>query len=140
MKYDTLQDRYNYSEGLTYSRLVIYIYIIRRMDMKRLVCFVIIASAIISGLYAFDSSVSGSWGLIDPDGEKVEFLRFSNAEIIIMETLYRKGSYTESTDSIYFNGEDVVMQYYRLSPNKLLFILFNTDDMQDTITLILSKL
>jgi hypothetical protein len=94
------------------------------------------------GLYAFDRSLNGSWGLVQ-DGEKIEFIRFNNNEILIMNTLFRSNDYEEADDSIYiddFDGDSVIVQYYRLSPNKLLFIIWNPNNVSESITLILSKL
>jgi hypothetical protein len=94
------------------------------------------------GLYAFDRSLNGSWGLIK-SGEKIEFIRFNTNEIILMDTLFRANTYEEADDTIYidnFEGDSVIIQYYRLAQNKLLFIMWNTDSPDQSITLILSKL
>jgi hypothetical protein len=109
--------------------------------MKKFIGFVILFN-IVFCLSAFDRSLNGSWGLVK-DGEKMEFLRFNNNEVIIMNTLFRSTDYEESDDSIYiddFDGDSVIIQYYRLSSNKLLFIMWNTDDFTQSINLILSKI
>jgi hypothetical protein len=109
--------------------------------MKKMICLLFLL-CIGLGLFAFDRSLNGSWGLILA-GEKKEFIRFNNTEILIMDRLFRSGSYQEGDDTIYinnFDGDSVLLQYYRLAPNKLLFILWNTDDPTQSITLILSKL
>jgi len=109
--------------------------------MKRIICVIVFAN-ICLGTYAFDRSLNGSWGLI-MNGQKEEFVRFNNNEILIMNILFRSSDYTEADDSIYianFEGDSVLIQYYRLASNKLLFILWNTDDPTQSVTLILSKL
>ena len=109
--------------------------------MKKFVCFFAMIG-IGYGLFAFDRSLNGSWGLIQ-GREKEEFLRFNTNEIILMDQLFRSHDYEEAENSIYisdFDGGAVVLQYYLLSPNKLLFILWNADDPTESITLILSKL
>ena len=109
--------------------------------MKKLICFFIIFNMGFT-LYAFDRSLNGSWGLVK-NGEKNEFLRFNTNEIILLNKLLRPRDYEEVDDTIYiddFDGDSVVIQYYRLSPSKLLFILWNTDDIEQSITLILTKL
>jgi hypothetical protein len=109
--------------------------------MKKLICFFVILSAGLA-LYAFDHSLNGSWGLVKT-GEKIEIIRFSASEITVMSTLFRSGEYAEADDSIYidnFEGDSVVIQYYRLSANKLLFIMWNTNNPEESVTLILSKL
>jgi hypothetical protein len=108
--------------------------------MKKLLCFCVIISAGFS-LYAFDRSLNGSWGLVQ-SGEKMEFLRFNTSEIVIMNTLFRAGDFEEADDTIAIEleGESVLIQYYRLSQSKLLFIMWNTDSPEESITLILSRL
>jgi len=109
--------------------------------MKKLICFLVIFG-IGFAIHAFDSSLNGSWGLIK-DGEKMVIIQFNTDEIIITNTLFRAGNYTETDDSIYiddFEGDSVVLQYYRLSANKLLIVIWNTDNPEQSITLILSKL
>jgi len=109
--------------------------------MKKLICLFIIFNMGFA-LYAFDRSLNGSWGLVK-NGEKTEFLRFNTNEIILLNKLFRSRDYEEIDDTIYindFDGDSVVIQYYRLSPIKLLFILWNTDDIEQSITLILTKL
>jgi hypothetical protein len=93
-------------------------------------------------LHAFDRSLNGGWGVV-LEGEKMEIIRFNTNEIIIMNTLLRAHDYTESDDTIYiddFNNDSVIIQYYRLAANKLLFILLNTDNPEQSITFILTKL
>ena len=109
--------------------------------MKKLICFFVVFSMGFT-LYAFDRSLNGSWGLVK-GGEKTEFLRFNTNEIIILNKLFRSRDYEEADDTIYiddFDGDSVIIQYHRLTPNKLLFIIWNTDDIQQSITLILTKL
>jgi len=109
--------------------------------MKKILCFIVLANVCL-GIYAFDRSLNGSWGLIMNE-QKNEFIRFSNNEIFIMNTLYRSSDFSEADDTIYidnFGGDSIIIQYYRLASNKLLFILWNTDDPTQSITLILSKL
>jgi hypothetical protein len=96
--------------------------------------------AITSGLYAVDNSLIGSWGLVDEYGDKTEMVRFNGNEVIFMNTLFRQHEYTEANDSIYFNDSAVIMQYYLLAPNKLLFIIWDTENAEESITLILSRL
>jgi len=111
--------------------------------MKKLACILFLLFTCVS-IYALDSSLNGSWG-ISMEGEKLEIIRFNSAnnEIIIMDTLLRANDYSLADDTIHiydFDGDSVIIQYYRLSPNKLLFILWNTNDITESITLILSKL
>ena len=93
-------------------------------------------------LYAFDRSLNGTWGLVK-GSEKTEFIRFNTNEIIILDTLFRSSDYEEADDTIYINnfeGDFVIIQYHRLSPNKLLFIMWNTDNVEQSLMLILTKL
>lgn len=109
--------------------------------MKKIICLLVALSTGLA-LYAFDRSLNGSWGLAK-DGEKIEIMRFNTNEIIIMNSPLRAGNYTEADDTIYidnFDGDSVIIQYYRLSTNKLLFIMWNTDNPEQSITLILTKL
>jgi len=109
--------------------------------MKKLVCFFAMIS-LGYGLFAFDRSLNGSWGLTQGN-EKEEIIRFNTNEIIFNGELFRSGSYEEAENTIYFSdpeGGDVVIQYYLLSSKKLLFILWNVNDPTESLTLILSKL
>jgi len=109
--------------------------------MKKLICFLMVFSMGFA-LYAFDRSLNGGWGLVKA-GEKTEFLRFNTNEIRIFDTLFRSRDYEEADDTIYiddFEGDSVIIQYHRLAPNKLLFIMWNTDNVEQSITLILTKL
>jgi hypothetical protein len=111
--------------------------------MKKLICFCVVISVGLT-LYAFDRSLNGSWGLVK-SGEKMEFIRFNTNEIIIMDTLFRPNDYEEEEgdNTIYidsFDGDSIVIQYYRLSQNKLLFIMWDVDNPEQSITLVLSKL
>jgi sensor domain CHASE-containing protein len=93
------------------------------------------------GLYAFDRSLNGSWG-ITKDGEKIELIRFNNTEIIVMNTLFRSNDYEEADNTIYLelDGESILIQYHLLSSNKLLFIMTDADNFSEALTLILTKL
>jgi hypothetical protein len=108
--------------------------------MKKLSCLFIVIS-ITAGLYAFDRSLNGSWGIVK-DEEKTEIIRFNNTELIFADTLFRAGDYEEAENTIYVeeDGEFFLIQYHLLSSNKLLFIMAGEGDFSDTITLILSKL
>jgi len=109
--------------------------------MKKLICFFAIFITGL-GLYAFDRSLNGGWGLIK-DGEKVELIRFNTNEITVMNTLVRSSNYTEADDTFYIDdldGDSVIIQYFRLSANKILFLMWNTNNPEQSITLILSKL
>jgi hypothetical protein len=59
-----------------------------------------------------------------------------------MNTLFRSGDYEEAENTIYIeqDGGSILLQYYRLSANALLFIMTNADDFSEAVTLILSKL
>ena len=117
--------------------------------MKKILCvffllFTFLSSPFMSSIYAFDNSLDGTWGIVMND-EKLEMVRFnsSNKEIIIMNFLFRQNDYTSADYTIHiysFDGNSVIIQYYRLAPNKLLFTIWNTDDITQTMTLILSKL
>ncbi len=109
--------------------------------MKKIVCFFVMIS-LGYGLFAFDRSLIGSWGLI-ANKEKEEFVRFNANEMILINETFSSGDYIEGDNTIYisdFDGDSVIIQYYLLSPNTLLFILWNTDDPIESITLILSRL
>jgi hypothetical protein len=108
--------------------------------MKKFICFLVILVAA-SSIYAFDKSLIGSWGVINSDGGMDEFLRFGNNEILVVDTLFRSSEYKEIDGSVYINisEKEMVIQYYLLSRNKLLFILWS-DDIEMTMTLILSRL
>ena len=111
--------------------------------MKKGICFFVMFIIGFS-VFAFDHSVHGSWGLIH-GREREEFVRFNSStnEIIIMNTLFRSRDYEEAENTIYisdFDGESVIIQYYLLAPTKLMFILWNPDSVEQSITLILSKL
>ena len=93
-------------------------------------------------MFAFDPSLNGSWGLIMGD-EKEEIVRFNTNEIILYDQLFRSRDYEEADDTIYIYdllGDSVILQYYRLSIGKLLFILWNVDNPIESMTLILSRL
>jgi len=109
--------------------------------MKKIIClFAMIGLSY--GLFAFDRSLIGSWGIII-DKEREVFVRFNANEIIIMEELLRPGDYVEGENTILisnFDGDSVIVQYYLLSPNTLLFIMWNMDNPEESVTLILSKL
>ena len=117
--------------------------------MKKLACilfllFAFISSPLVSNVHALDSNLNGSWG-ISMDGEKLEIIRFNSAnnEIIIMSTLFRSHEFSLADDTIHifnFNNSSMIIQYYRLAPDKLLFIMWNSDDITESITLILSKI
>ena len=111
--------------------------------MKKILCVSFLFFICLSA-YAFDSSLNGSWGIV-MENEKMEIIRFNsvNNEIIIMNLLFRSNDYSSADDTIHiysFEGVPAIIQYYRLAPNKLLFILWNTDNISESITLILSKL
>ncbi|GBU29030.1 hypothetical protein R84B8_02592 [Treponema sp. R8-4-B8] len=108
--------------------------------MKKILLFLIMF-CIGYSLFAFDSSLIGSWGLIS-GSEKHEFIRFNRNEFILLDTLYRQGNYQEMNDTIYFekDGDSAILQYFLLSANKLLFIIWNVDDTKESITLILTRL
>jgi len=109
--------------------------------MKKLAClFAMICIG--SGLFAFDRSLNGSWGIIQ-GSEKEEVIRFNTNEIILMDQLFRSRDFEEGENTIYiddFDGDSVVIQYYLLAPNKLLFIFWNVDEPTESLTLILTKL
>jgi hypothetical protein len=110
--------------------------------MKKTICLLTLFFIALS-VYAFDRSLDGSWGLI-MDNKKEVFIRFNygNKEIIIMDTVFRSKDYEEADDTLYFDdfdGDSVLVQYYRLTANKLLFILCNTDDPSQSLTMILTK-
>jgi len=111
--------------------------------MKKLACILFLLFICISA-YSLDSSLDGSWG-ISMDGEKLEIIRFNskNNEIIIMSTLFRSHEFSLANDTINifdFDGNSMIIQYYCLAPDKLLFIMRNSDGITESITLILSKL
>jgi len=109
--------------------------------MKKLICFFAILITGMS-LYAFDRSLNGSWGIFR-ESEKIILIRFNTNEITVMDSLFRPGAFSEADDTFYiddFDGDSVIIQYFRLSPNKLLFIMWNTDNPEQSITLILSKM
>ena len=109
--------------------------------MKKLICFFCIMS-IGCGLYAFDRSLNGSWGLIDFSGTN-EIIWFNTDEIRVFDQLFESYEYEDTEDTIYiddYEGDSIMIQYYRLSPNKLLFIMTNLYDSTESITMILSKL
>ena len=109
--------------------------------MKKLAClFAMICIG--SGLFAFDRSLNGSWGIIR-GSDKEEFIRFNTTEIILMDQLFRSRDFEEAENTIYiddFDGDSVMIQYYLLTPNKLLLIFFDIDDPTESLTLILTKL
>jgi hypothetical protein len=94
-----------------------------------------------AGLYAFDRSLNGSWGIVK-DGEKTEIIRFNNTELFFADTLFLEGDYAEAENTIYVEEEEefFLIQYHLLSSNKLLFIMTGENDFSDSITLILSRL
>jgi hypothetical protein len=108
--------------------------------MKKFFCLcgAILVSA---GLYAFDRSLNGSWGIVK-DGEETEIIRFNNTEIFFADTPFQAGDYEEAENTIYLEegGDFLFLQYHLLSSNKLLFILTGKDDFSETVTLILSRL
>ena len=111
--------------------------------MKKNICFFVMFIIGFS-VFAFDRSLNGSWGLVHGK-DREEFIRFNSStnEILIMNTLFRSRDYEEAENSIYisdFDGESVMVQYYLLSSNKLLFIMSDLEKVGQSITLILSKL
>jgi hypothetical protein len=94
-----------------------------------------------AGLYAFDRSLNGSWGIIK-SGEETEIIRFNNTEIFFADTLLQMDDYEEAENTIYIEEEGIffLLQYHLLSSNKLLFILTSEDNFSETVTLILSRL
>jgi len=109
--------------------------------MKKTLCFLLFFCICFS-LYAFDRPIIGSWGLI-LSGEKQEFIRFGQNEIIVMNTLFRARDFERAEDTIFipdFEGDSIIIQYHLLSQNKLLFIIWNPDRIEESITLILSRL
>jgi hypothetical protein len=112
-------------------------------SMKK-ITFLVIILTLATGLFAFDKKLVGTWGL-NKDGEKTEFIRFyNNNEIVLLNVLLRQEDMEEIDDTIYidnYGGEDsFFIQYYQLTPNKLLFILQNLDDDSKSMVLILSRL
>ena len=112
--------------------------------MKKLSCILFLLFTCVS-IYALDSSLNGGWGISGNDGEKLEIIRFNsvNNEIIIMSTLFRSHEFSLADDTIKifnFDNNSMIIQYFRLAPNKLLFIMWNSDDITESITLILSKI
>jgi hypothetical protein len=108
--------------------------------MKKFFCLLILISAA-AGLYAFDRSLNGSWGIIK-GGEETEIIRFNNDEIFFADTPFQTDDYEEAENTIYIEeeGSFFLLQYHLLSSNKLLFILTSEDNFSETVTLILSRL
>jgi hypothetical protein len=108
--------------------------------MKKFFSLLIMFGVVFSA-NAFDLSLNGSWGLVI-DGEELEYIRFNNNEIIVMDRLFRSSDYEEADDTIFiddFDGDSVLIQYYQLSSTKLLFFM-TIGDLAQSINLILSKL
>jgi len=111
--------------------------------MKKSVC-VLFLFFISMSLFAFDNFLNGSWGII-MNNEKNEMVRFNSdtKEVVIMNLSFHLGDYTEADDTLHianFDGDSVIIQYFRLSANKLLFTLWSTSNITESLTLILSKL
>jgi hypothetical protein len=110
--------------------------------MKKLVCFFAMIGLVFS-LHSFDSSLLGGWGLVMPGNERLEIIRFNpNGELIITGERFLSGNYEASEDTIYiddFDGDAVIIQYYSLAQNKLLFIMWSLDNPEMSLTLILSR-
>jgi len=109
--------------------------------MKKVICLLLLMCACFS-LYAFDRALIGSWGII-MSNEKEEFIRFGQNDVRILNMLFTSRDFERAEDTIFiedFDGDSVVIQYYLLAPNKLLFIMWNVDDPLESLTLILSKL
>jgi len=111
--------------------------------MKKTVCVLFFLFISLS-LYAFDDSLDGSWGFI-MGNVKHEIIRFFpvNKDIVIMGTTIRSSDYSEADNTIHiedFDNDSVIIQYYQLTPDKLLFTLWSTHNITQSITLILSKL
>jgi hypothetical protein len=73
----------------------------------------------------------------------MEFIRFNDNEIIIMNSLFRPGTYDEANNTIFidnFDGDSILIQYYLLSPTKLLFIMTDANNFEQNLTLVLTKL
>jgi hypothetical protein len=91
--------------------------------------------------FAFDPSLNGSWGLIK-DNDKQEFIKFNTNEINIMGYKFSQTDYEETDDAFYIDdaeGESIIIQYFRLAPNKLLFIIWNPNNIAESVTLILTR-
>jgi len=88
------------------------------------------------GLFAFDRSLNGSWGLTEGK-EKEEIIRFNTNEIVLMEQTFRSSDYSEGENTVYVSS--LVIQYYLLSSKKMLFIMWDTDNPEISMTMILTK-
>jgi hypothetical protein len=109
--------------------------------MKKLICLLAIFN-IGSGLFAFDRSLYGSWGLVLSE-EVEEVINFYGEEVRIFNQTFDSSEYEEAEDTIYigdYEGDSVMVQYYLLSQNKLLFLMSNLDDPTESMTMILSRL
>jgi hypothetical protein len=114
------------------------------LALKKIICFLAIIG-IGSGLYAFDRALNGSWGFVSPEeeiAEEIIHFNFNNDEIRLFNKLFLSDDYREAEDTIYlddYEGETVMLQYYLLSPYKLLLIMTNLEDSNESVTMILSK-
>jgi len=108
--------------------------------MKKWLCLSVMFCIGVS-VFAFDPSLNGGWGLIKND-DKQEFIRFNTNEIVIMGYKFTQKDYEEADDAFYIDdvdGESIIIQYFRLSPNKLLFIIWNPNNIAESVTLILTR-
>jgi hypothetical protein len=108
--------------------------------MKKIFCFFVMMGICV-GVFAFDRSLNGRWGLAKV-GEELEFIKFNDDVISIMGSFFSPDDYEETDNSIYIEDEDksILIQYYLLSPGALLFIVSNSENFNEGITLILSRL
>ena len=113
----------------------------RSPKMKKFAFCLVFLIPICFSLHAFDDSVIGSWGLI-MFGDKEEVIRFGTNEVLMGDMLFSSEEFEAWDDTliIYDNyGQSIVKQYYLLSPNKLLFISWNSVNIEEQITLILTR-
>jgi hypothetical protein len=104
--------------------------------MKKFICLFAMLS-IGYGLFAFDRSLNGSWGLTEGK-EKEEIIRFNTNEIVLNGENIPSSDYSEGENTIYVYS--LVIQYYLLSSKKMLLIMWDNEKPENSMVMILTKL
>jgi len=88
--------------------------------MKKLLCLTFLFMLCFWSVFGFDSSLNGSWGFSDS-----ELVKFNNNEITFSGIIYRANQIriiNENTIIVNMNDILILIQYYFLSTDNLLFI------------------
>jgi len=109
--------------------------------MKQL--FILFFAFILSfNIFAFNNPLLGSWGIAG-NGEALEAFRFTPNEIVLYDQLYRLVDLQFAEDTIYIENEEdnIMIQYFLLSEDKLLLIMTDMNNSPpSSLSLILTRI